>query len=418
MAQSQNGGVSSFDLLCPELLDDIVEKVAKDDPASLKELAKVNKAFLEAEQKCRQTLIIRWLQNGMQKRGRAAVECRQLSKELSERPKVSKLILTGEAPTSLLTVLSRIHWKRVTIGACGPNLPGVQCALRLSGARSSLRTLVLTSSSIELYTDIRCMVDFFPNLQDLTLRGMVCSEYRRLVSSPVGRSLKPDNINGNLERLDVSRLSLLYASAQLPRVLKCLKNVKSWKTWAHHFGQITLPDNHFFMARLQRLHLKMLRQSLNNFVLQSVANHCPSLEQLIIFSESPCFKRLSEEPLDILSVLDKCPSLERFFISCAETYKQTHFLCRASELGITSIASDLLSKTLIERAISLDALVSDNPARNFNLKEFSIFLTIFQQFRECRINQNRPDFREQVIGEPAAIQSWCETFCEAEGGQE
>jgi hypothetical protein len=40
------------------------------------------------------------------------------------------------------------------------------------------------------------------------------------------------------------------------------------------------------------------------------------------------------------------------------------------------MASDLLSKILVERAISLHALVSDNPARIFNLKEFSIFLTI------------------------------------------
>jgi hypothetical protein len=117
-----------FDLLCPELLNDIVEKVAKDDPASLKQLAKVNKAFLEAEQKCRQTLVIRGLRNGAQKRDLARAERRHLYKELSEKPKVSKLILTGEAPTSLLTALSRIHWKSVTIGACGPNHREVQCA--------------------------------------------------------------------------------------------------------------------------------------------------------------------------------------------------------------------------------------------------------------------------------------------------
>jgi hypothetical protein len=141
MAQSQNGGVNSFDLLCPDVLNDIVEKVAKDDPTSLKQLAKVNKAFLEAEQKCRQTLVIHGLQDGAQTRERAAVERRQLSKELSERPKLLNLILTGKAPTSLLTALSSIHWKSVTIGARGPNLPEVQCAQRLSGARSFLRTL-------------------------------------------------------------------------------------------------------------------------------------------------------------------------------------------------------------------------------------------------------------------------------------
>jgi hypothetical protein len=77
------------------------------------------------------------------------------------------------------------------------------------------------------------------------------------------------------------------------------------------------------------------------------------------------------------------------------------------------MASDLLSKILVERAISLHALVSDNPARIFNLKEFSIFLTIVpvQGVGQFRVSQNSPGFRELLIGEPAAIQSWCETFC-------
>jgi hypothetical protein len=318
MAQSRNGGVSSFVLLCPELLNDIVEKVAKDDPASLKQLAKVNKAFMEAKQKCRRTLVIRgWLQNGAQKRERAAVERRQLSKELSERPKVSNLILTGEAPTSLLRVLSRIHWKSVTIGACGLNLPAVQCAQRLSGARSSLRTLVLTSSSIKAYKDIRCMVEFFPNLHFLTLRGMICLD-RQLLSSPVGRSLQPDDINGNLERLDVFHLKLTFHSySQLPRVLRCLKNLKSLETWAFEvFTEITLPDDHVHLSRLQCLHLEVFMQwPMDNFVLQSVANHCPSLEKFIIVSTRPYPETRSEEPLNILNLLDKCPNLERLFIS-------------------------------------------------------------------------------------------------------
>jgi hypothetical protein len=335
MAQSRNGSVSSFDLLCPELLNDIVEKVAKDDPASLKQLAKVNKAFLEAEQKCRQTLVIRgWPQNGAQKRERAAVERRQLSKELSERPKVSKLILTGEAPTSLLTALSRIHWKSATIGTCGLHLPEVQCAQRLSGARSSLRTSVLTSSSVKLYKDIRCMVEFFPNLQALTLRGMICyNSDPQLVFSPVCRSLPPDDINVNLERLDVSHLKLSsHLYSQLPRVLRCLKNLKSLKTWAFDgFTDFTLLDDHVHLSRLQCLHLELFTTYLpgDNSVLQSVASHCPSLEKLIIVSTRPYLETQSEEPVNILNLLDKCPNLEHLFIS-GRTSKRTSCVVRGS----------------------------------------------------------------------------------------
>jgi hypothetical protein len=153
------------------------------------------------------------------------------------------------------------------------------------------------------------MVDFFPNLQDLTLRGMLYSD-RRLVSSPVGLSLQPDDISGNLDRLDVSHLSNVKYG-QHPRVLKCLKNVKSLKTWAHYLRHITLTDNQFFLARLRCLHLELRCSLMNNNVLQSVENHCPSLEQLIIFSPRTGFNTLSEEPLDILSFLDKCPNLER-----------------------------------------------------------------------------------------------------------
>jgi hypothetical protein len=107
--------LSSFDLLCPDVMDIIVEKVTKDDPRSLAQLAKVNKAFLEAEHRHRQVLVIHcWLWS--QKQGRI------LSKQLSERPKVSKLILTGRAPASLLKALSRIEWKSASIGACSTDL--------------------------------------------------------------------------------------------------------------------------------------------------------------------------------------------------------------------------------------------------------------------------------------------------------
>jgi hypothetical protein len=272
-------------------------------------------------------------------------------------------------------------------------------------------TLVLTSSSIKLYKDIRCMVEFFPNLQDVTLRGKFCSD-RQLVISPDGRSLQPDDISCNLERLDVFHLqSPSHFYSQLPRVLRCLKNLKSLKAWAFEvLTVLTVPDDHSRLSRLQCLEL-LTDWPADNFVLQSVANHCPSLEKLIIFSTRPYPETQSEEPVNVLNLLDKCPNLERLFISGTKMYEQTHFLRRARELGVTSIPRDWLSKILVERVYCLDALDSDNPARTFNLKEFSIFRTIVPLDGVDHISQNSPGFRELVIGEPATRQSWCETFC-------
>jgi hypothetical protein len=208
MAQG-DGKLSSFDLLCPDVMDIIVEKVTKDDPRSLAQLAKVNKAFLEAEHRRRQVLVIHWPQKQAAQKPARAIVRQILSKQLSERPKVSKLIFTGRAPASLLTALSRIELKSASIGDCSTDLSEVQCAQLLSAAKSSLRSLVLTSSSFRLYKDVRCIVETFPNLEDLTMKGQYYFDRQMSRSFLVRQSIQPGNVHGNLKRLDVTRLRIL-----------------------------------------------------------------------------------------------------------------------------------------------------------------------------------------------------------------
>jgi hypothetical protein len=49
----RNDSVRSFDLLSPEILDIIFEKVVRDHPSFVHILARVNKAFRETEQRYR-----------------------------------------------------------------------------------------------------------------------------------------------------------------------------------------------------------------------------------------------------------------------------------------------------------------------------------------------------------------------------
>jgi hypothetical protein len=87
---------SVFDLVCPDLLDSIVEKAASgDSPSKAEHLAGVNRAFRASACRCSQTLVIRKL--GEKKRLEAQRACRLLSKEMGMRPKLSKLVVRNGA---------------------------------------------------------------------------------------------------------------------------------------------------------------------------------------------------------------------------------------------------------------------------------------------------------------------------------
>jgi hypothetical protein len=161
----KNGGVSSFDSLCPELLDSIFEVVARDDPPALKQLARVNTAFSDAAKRCHQALVLRPLKE-KQPAPEAPRACEILEEELRSRPKPSELVVTKGAPTSLLGAVATVAWRSASIaGPSKPALSAVRCAQRPSAAGDSLRSLELTSSRFHLSEDIPSIVSCFPNLK-------------------------------------------------------------------------------------------------------------------------------------------------------------------------------------------------------------------------------------------------------------
>jgi hypothetical protein len=322
----KNGGVSSFDSLCPELLDSIFEKVARDDPPALKQLARVNNAFSDAAKKCHQALVLRPLKKRQPQEAPHA--CNILSEELmSSRPRLSKLVLKKGASTSLLGAVATVAWRsaRIADGSSGPPLSAVQCAQRLSAARISMRSLDLTSSSFHLSKDIPSIVDFFPNLEDLRLRGQFRSGQRLLTLDDVRTR--------SLNSLDVSLLSSTDTSTIYERSVVLLSAVRSLKGISSLVmkdeGLLQLYPEAFRGLKCLNLELVGQLESLNNSLLQTLVEQCPNLERLILYSGKAM---ASQQPLDVLSVLAKCPQLERLAISRAKV--STDFVWEVLNRGI------------------------------------------------------------------------------------
>jgi hypothetical protein len=166
---------SASDLLCPELMDNIVERVARDSPSSLTQLARVDRAFRDATRRCSQTLVIwRPLQRGEEQR-RAARVC----KEMSLRPKLSKLVVkigdTNKVNAGLWKAVSTFQWTSIV-----NNMSRERCVKFFSSSRSSLRSSTVIFRHVTCQPrgepDIRPLVQAFPKLEELTVRGY---EYRR-----------------------------------------------------------------------------------------------------------------------------------------------------------------------------------------------------------------------------------------------
>jgi hypothetical protein len=273
---------SSFDLLCPELLDLIFEKAARDNPLPLKQLARVNTAFSDAAKRYAQALVLRTLEKKPTQEAPHA--CEVLEEELRSRPKLSRLVVKEGAPTSLLGAVATVAWRSASIkeGPSVPPLSAVQCAQRLSAARVSMRSLDLTSSSFHLSEDIPSIVEYFPNLEHLQLCGQSCSQ-----------RLQMEDIRSNLKSLDVSLL--VGRSSFFLSLLKSLKGISSLK--------IKDKGPFFFSEAFRGLKclylVDRLRFSLSDPFLQHLAELCPNLEQLLLYSGETDERasRASEQPL-------------------------------------------------------------------------------------------------------------------------
>jgi hypothetical protein len=161
---------SAFDLLCPELLDSIVEKVARDSPSSFAQLARVDGAFRNATRRCSQTLVIwRPLKRGEEPR-RGAHAC----KEMSLRPELSKLVVkaghTNQVNIGLWEAVSKCQWTSIVTDS--PELE--PCVKSFSASQISLRRLDLDGLySFHLNSDTRALVQAFPKLEELTVCGHI-----------------------------------------------------------------------------------------------------------------------------------------------------------------------------------------------------------------------------------------------------
>jgi hypothetical protein len=165
------------------------------------------------------------------------------------------------------------------------------------------------------------------------------------------------------------------------------------------------------------LHLQLIsRLGLYNSFLQHLTGQCTSLEQLLLYSGETsglAVLRASEQSSDVLSVLAKCPQLERLVISRAR--RSTDFVREVLNCGLMQPAPKyvVLSKILAEREKGLEDLVREDPLSICRLKELSIFTTTVSDSSAASVRQDRPIIREQAIGEAGVVQSWWDTFFQA-----
>jgi hypothetical protein len=145
-----------------------------------------------------------------------------------------------------------------------------------------------------------------------------------------------------------------------------------------------------------------------------LAEQCPSLEQLILYSSEPVMvaSRAWEQPLDVLSVLAKCPQLERLAISRARVSED--FVWEVLNRACLNLApSAVLSKILIERDKGLEDLVREDPLLTCRLREVSIFSATVSHSPAASVRQDRPNIQKQAIGEAGVVQTWWDTFFQA-----
>lgn len=194
----------------------------------------------------------------------------------------------------------------------------------------------------------------------------------------------------------------------LTRVLRSIESISTLKASACDYTQLYNQDS-FLSPRLKSLHLEFVELGLSNSTLQSVAEQCPSLEQLIINAGWDDALASPQAHLDVFSVLDKCPNLERLIISHVDTAVVPEFRSRVATY-VTGPMKAPLSKVIIERVKCLDDVVREDPAGVANLKEFTIFSAMVVDTSAATFHQSKPNIRKQLVGETAAVQSWCDVF--------
>lgn len=316
----------SFDMLCPELLDIIVQKAAEMNPRGLERLSQVSKAFWDSSRRCSRALVLhspgRRLRSESETTQPLGVEeaCSSLIKQMSLRPNLSKLVLNKGAETHLRqAALTGVRWSSVEADcACEQSIESFIELLLPS--KVFLRKLDLDSiHSLRGYVDshIQDLLRAFPGLETLTLRGR-----RRILN---GSGIKFESVDNRLTSLDFANMdfqNLRDASLYLPDSLCYLCSLRL--RWGTCNLSPDWPPAKF--VRLPQLtHLQTLRvdifygwSSQLNSLLNDVAAHCPSLKRLFVHvSPYHTAERIGDRSVLHLPphLSEKCPELEQIVIS-------------------------------------------------------------------------------------------------------
>jgi hypothetical protein len=240
-------------------------------------------------------------------------------------------------------------------------------------------------------------------------------------SSDVGDNSR--HVSNSLTSLDLSHATNLREVSFLARTFKdldYLEAISSLKFGCDDDGEDVFPQNTFSIwTRLQCLHLNIMTDNLRDCTLQSMADQCPSLRELVLRS-SPVHRTRTtpnREPLQISDVLPKCPKLERLLISRSEVVEEAVFSKLVREIrdaegqGFVSKGPVLRAGTVLVQEITEE---SDSCLKECGLYRAVLPVHQIQRRRAPGIDMNGSASARQVIGETATVQNWCRVFGEEE----
>jgi hypothetical protein len=430
---------NTFDLLCPELLDNIVEKVARDSPSSFAQLARVDRAFRDATRRCSQTLVI-WRPRINLRPNKKGEEPQRACREMSLRPKLSKLVVkagdTNRVNAGLWEAVSKFQWTSIVTDDSLVNEP---CAKFFSSSQTCLRRLDVDAGGYlhlnSCNSDIRTLIQAFPKLEELTV--FVCSwtSFYRFPSDDSTDDESESSDVGDNGRQDSNSLTRLYLAHStkllgVSRLAKHFKNagkleaISSLKFGCFDDGQDVFPENTFSQwTRLQVLHLEVMTDNLRDCTLQRLADQCPSLRELVL-RLSPYHETRttpSREPFHISDVLLKCPKLQRLLISRSEVVEEADFSKLVREVRDAAGQWFVFKGPALREGTVLVREFTEESDAVSCLKECSLYravLLVYQEGPPSRIapgiSRNRSASARHVIGESATVQSWCRVFGERE----
>lgn len=434
MAQRQEKS-ASFDALPTELLDSIVKPVIADSPQSLDNIAKVNVVFREAARRFSQTLVIcKFKKQGKKKPPDPDDACTALAKELSLRPMLCNLVVERGAESGLWPALASRQWTSAKVIVEGEALERLWQVLYTS--RDTLKRLDLDPGRHfprPLADSVLNIAQAFPKLKSLMLNGGKAGDsYSVEDFCKVGGGFNLGSQASCLNELDVVSFKFtdwsdaIYRS--LPLDLPSLTSLRLQCTTRK--SMLITPRSTALQAafaRIQCLNLDVWSNSVPMSMLESIADHCPRLQQLVLHGIPPSrtddVGSSKDSPGVLSRVLDKCPDLERLVMSEARVMHPKHFAWLVSERGLLPKSclniGDLksLELALSDKIQILGYDRTDEPGfrqrRDGRGTRILFFYLMVPMAAPRWVRRGNPDLiKERMLGDPSTILKWLRDFVE------